>query len=181
MTMIEKNFVGIVAQRTFENLRIVCESEQSQFEVTQLLNSFIGLLAFPKKEHFKQWRNDGKLVFPNQRIEQIAREGKCDGDYYSMLRHLRNAVVHERLDLQSATQEIEMIRFQDEPLGGGQLDESGKPAHKYNFYLKVEDVYNILMGILYLEYQELHEEFPLPDVKKIADKFGWKLDVYGER
>jgi len=169
MTDYGKDFVKEFSRRTFENLKMVCDNKDKDgkpdYEVTQLLNSFIGLLIFPKEGPFSYKRRQD-INFPNSEIQKIAEDsncrkgnGDCHGDYFCMIRHLRNAIAHKRIEVVSkgviAEQEsiIEGVRFCD---------------RQVCFYLRVTHIYTILMSVFSLI---LEKDFPVDEAKLYAKYF----------
>lgn len=91
------------AQRTQANLdaiRRLRAEGQPVYEVTQLMNSLLGLLVFPKEKFFE--------VLPNMPLNQLKREGwpvpVISGPYRQarnlkqLIRFLRNAVAHFNIE-----------------------------------------------------------------------------------
>jgi hypothetical protein len=102
------NLIRDFAQRTRENLKALRALQESQpdrevYDVTQLINSMLGLLVFPQQRYM-----NGIPAIP---LEELAREGwpipKVVGDYpqvqdlKQMIRYLRNAISHCNLEFVS--------------------------------------------------------------------------------
>ena len=108
--MIYQDLVRDFAQRTRKNLNFIEEQVHSNpeielYEVTQLINSLLGLLVFPR-EHYH--RRDQKLedfcyipktplkTLENQgwpRVKVLAGQPPCR-DLRTLIRHLRNSIAH---------------------------------------------------------------------------------------
>lgn len=87
------------AERTRQNLEYIEQSKQNGsdvYEVTQLVNSLLGLLVFPQQRYFNQ--------IPETPIEQLQKDGwptiVVIGDFQphqnlkELMRYLRNAIAH---------------------------------------------------------------------------------------
>ena len=99
---------------------------QKCYEITQLINSFLGLLVFPKEKYFNflsSKNNDfthtstlKKLTNKtyDENYENTYKENNCERN---VIRHLRNAVCHRRLTIYPLTHnkstEIQKIKFED--------------------------------------------------------------------
>lgn len=99
---------------------------QKCYEVTQLINSFLGLLVFPKEKYFNFLsckENDFTHVpilknLVNKTYDEFYnntyKENICERN---VIRHLRNAVCHRRLTIypltHSKSAEIQKIKFED--------------------------------------------------------------------
>lgn len=104
--------------RTLENLTVVENIKLSTYEVTQLINSFIGLLILPNEERY--------VTIEDSDIQQTTLSGiknkttlcldknmqKEDKSLQNIVRHLRNSACHFRIKF-CGNNEIEKIRFQD--------------------------------------------------------------------
>lgn len=95
----EDNVIKDFARRTQHNLAAIDrlqESGHAVYEATQLINSMLGLLIFPKEEYFK--------AIPETPIKELEAQGwpvpKVTGnfeqvsDLRQLIRYLRNAVAH---------------------------------------------------------------------------------------
>ncbi|MBJ6750983.1 HEPN family nuclease [Geomonas anaerohicana] len=104
--MMYEELVADFAKRTRQNLetlrllQIKNDSGLSVFEVTQLINSMLGLLVFPQQRYFDE--------IPNTPLKELAATGwpipRVVGDYRQprdlrmLLRLLRNAVSHFNIE-----------------------------------------------------------------------------------
>ena len=107
------------AERTLHNLRLIREIEKAQperkaFEVTQLINSLLGLLVFPKENYLDQ--------VPDKTIDELKAEGwpipDVSAEYNQakglkdFVRLMRNGVAHFNVEfLSSQRNEITGIRI----------------------------------------------------------------------
>lgn len=97
--MVYEHVIRDFAQRTLRNMRVIDElKEQGQevYEITQLVNSTLGLLVFPQQGYVKR--------IPRTPLEQLRSDGwpvpKVRGGFdqvqnlNQLIRHLRNAIAH---------------------------------------------------------------------------------------
>lgn len=98
MNTSKKHFVKVVATRTLKNLEAIDRLHESQefefYEVTQLLNSCLGLLVFPQEERERE--------IPVIRFADFEEQGWPSPEFISgsvgnsreLIRFLRNAITH---------------------------------------------------------------------------------------
>lgn len=158
-----EEFVADFAERTFENLMLVCDKKTQSgegYEVTQLINSFTGLLIFPKekdkKEDLDSWKKE-LIEFPkHSKVEQAYDAGvnaAPHGEYYRpsgsskyfrLVYHLRNAVAHENVVVHDShigpMSSVEGFKFTD-------YNPNNK-EQEISFVLHNEDIYAILTDLL---------------------------------
>ncbi len=121
-----RNFDMDFAKRTWENLVYIrersCEGV-GVYEVTQLINSFLGLIVFP----FESAKNKAPLPLtvdedlmreinaaPNKRDTYCYDEKNFSGDSSEALFwHFRNAVAHRRISCHSENGKIDSIEIKD--------------------------------------------------------------------
>ena len=104
--------------RTLENLNIIENSTSKSYEITQLINSFVGLLVLPKEKAFSNI-DDAMIKEPilntiksNVKICK-SKTGKDESiNLKNIVKHLRNGVCHFRIDFYG-NQNIEKIRITD--------------------------------------------------------------------
>jgi len=179
--MMYEDFIKDFALRTLENLTIICKHKEDRdnpgYEVTQLVNSCVGLLLFPEAEYFDTlWKNEPTMNFPNPQIQNAAGQIECSqiinetpcrcvSHFGHMLRHLRNAVAHGTIKPipHVPMEEIERICFTDRQI---------------EINLSIGDVFNMLMSILCLI---LEGKFPRNKAMKCAKRFKTVLDIDGVR
>lgn len=126
---------------------------QKCYEVTQLINSFLGLLVFPKEKYFN-FLSNRKNNFSNvptlKRLTDKTynkvyistyRETRCERN---VIKHLRNAVCHDRLMIHplthNASTEIKAIQFEDEDI---REDHKGK----FSLIINIDDLEKILLEL----------------------------------
>ena len=87
-----KAFLGDFAQRTIVNLDAV-EKASDSYEITQLINSLLGLIIFPKERNWDMRYSTGwnrvlhkYVVYPKKRMTNS-----------NLMRNLRNAVSHSHI------------------------------------------------------------------------------------
>ena len=69
------------------------------FEVTELINSMVGLLIIPKEQYLSQVTNnliDQGLL--NKMIQCIRKDDYSDSTLKGIVKHMRNAVAHGRIE-----------------------------------------------------------------------------------
>ena len=99
------NLVKDFAQRTRQNLELLKTLQRQHpdleiYEVTQLINSMLGLLVFPQQRYVRN--------IPRVPLDELARQGwpipRVKGDYpqvsdlNQLVRYLRNAVAHFNIE-----------------------------------------------------------------------------------
>lgn len=119
----ENNYVQEFFERTLYNLELYYEyhersKEIFKYEITQLINSLLGLVVFVKE--------DG-VVFNSITLAEIKVENEItwnychrdggrfeDKNFKNFLRHIRNAISHKNLTIKSNNEnEIDSIVFKD--------------------------------------------------------------------
>lgn len=127
----EESFERVFAKRTLANLEFIekeVESKRNEgfedkdidyvFEVTQLINSFVGLLIFPKESYYRNVRYNDRFISneANEIINQLnnsTNKFRCSYQYIdgrgenrrerlspkTLARHFRNAVAHNHLSI----------------------------------------------------------------------------------
>jgi len=118
--MMYKEVIQDFARRTRKNLeaidRLHAEGRQV-YEVTQLVNSILGLLVFPQQEYVDQ--------IPHIALDELRRDGwpipKVTGrfeqvrDLNQLIRYLRNAITHFNIKfIGDGQNEIEVLRVWNE-------------------------------------------------------------------
>lgn len=103
-----KNLVKDFALRTRKNLVALRELQKAQpeaeiYEVTQLINSMLGLLVFPQQKYVRS--------IPKTPLDELVRQGwpvpQVDGNYpqaenlNDLVRLLRNSISHCNMEFQS--------------------------------------------------------------------------------
>lgn len=112
-----QNLVIDFIQRTKENLAFIefkVKTEDSQvYEVTQLINSMLGLLVFPHE----RYRGDIPAI-PLKELEQKGWLVPCiEGNFpqvenlKELIRYLRNAVAHTNLEFVSDNHNLSGLRL----------------------------------------------------------------------
>jgi len=102
--------------RTEKNLRAIeklSQEGESVYEVTQLINSLLGLLVYPKENFFEEIPEITRETMikqgwplPDEEISQIQNLRK-------LVKNMRNAVAHFNVELITDKNEIEGIRFKN--------------------------------------------------------------------
>lgn len=109
----EKAFVKDFVSRTKENI----DHGNNPYEVTQLINSLIGLLILPKEKYYERISNrmvDKELLEKVEKCVIIKPEDKALTLRY-IIRRMRNAIAHFHIDfkIDANTREISEIIFSD--------------------------------------------------------------------
>jgi len=109
------------ARRTLHNLRFI-EGNKTQpdvYEVTQLINSMLGLLVFPKEEFW-----DTILPIPLKDIPSFQKiHVRCDtykekcNDLKTLIRHMRNSISHFRIEFRDDKNYVSHIAMSDQHNG----------------------------------------------------------------
>lgn len=97
-----KNLVKDFVERTRSNLEVVrsvAKTDGEAYEVTQLINSMLGLLVFPEQEFYEK--------IPETKLADLKKEGwpipRVRGNYMDvsnlkqLARYLRNGIAHFNL------------------------------------------------------------------------------------
>lgn len=120
--MMYEEFIADFARRTKSNLLVIEENAKFSkdcYEVTQMINSLVGLLVFPQQKYFQKIPTE----FPTKEMERILDNSKSTYPdevnkpkaFNTIIKHMKNAVSHERLSiLPQGPQEIEEIVFRDQ-------------------------------------------------------------------
>lgn len=108
----DKEFLKDFVERTKANYKSV---KNGPYEVTQLINSMIGLLIIPQQKEFNRISDElldaglldkiKKCVFKNTYSSPL--------DLKEISRHIRNAISHNRIMFYSENNSISSIRFTD--------------------------------------------------------------------
>ena len=116
--MIYTNLVRDFIERTRKNLeyietRVQSDPEAEVYEVTQLVNSLLGLIIFPKEQYFEH--------IPQDSLEELQKMGwvipKVSGqfaqvsDLRQLMCYLRNSIAHSNLELISDGYTLTGIRL----------------------------------------------------------------------
>ena len=81
------------------------------YEVTQLLNSMLGLLIFPKERFFEKIKNKSWDTMVEEGWPLPSGDNAHVSDLEELIRHMRNAVAHFNIELVNDGNEIIGIRF----------------------------------------------------------------------
>jgi hypothetical protein len=121
--MMYKEVIQDFARRTRKNLEVLDQLHaegREVYEVTQLVNSTLGLLVFPQQEYVDQ--------IPRTPLDELSRDGwpipKVKGqfeqvrDLNQLIRYLRNAITHFNIKfIGDGQNEIEVLRVWNEDRG----------------------------------------------------------------
>ena len=132
-------FTKDFAARTLENLKYIEEAQKegrSTYEVTQLVNSFLGLIVFPQEQDYARIR---RVQIAQKIIDDLCSgvmENTYTGQYgevnlESIVYHFRNAISHGHVEPHTdRNKEISVLCFHDFT--------SNKNKPNANFQIKVE-------------------------------------------
>jgi hypothetical protein len=108
--------------RTLHNLKIYREEKRKntktfEYEATQLINSFLGLIVFIKDQGIEENEDLNTFLDNNQPKKWEYKKSNKEEvhDFANFLRHLRNAVAHpnEKLIANADNDDISSITFKD--------------------------------------------------------------------
>lgn len=117
------DFTRDFAERTLKNLDYIETSEkkgENTYEITQLINSFLGLIVFPQendKARVSQVAIDSKII---QDLDVCITGNTYTGQYgavnlQNLIYHFRNAISHGHIEpYANENGEIFKIEFQDQ-------------------------------------------------------------------
>lgn len=127
MKFSEGKFVEEFFERTLKNLEYYTEKDRSNsekcfYEVTQLINSLLGLIVFIKEKNGQSLPNSIYERF-KEKFEEESTEGLWDyrdkqenpevKTSRTLIRHLRNAIAHARIEAKGNGKDIGSIKFKD--------------------------------------------------------------------
>ena len=97
-------------------------SSEEKYDVTLLLNCLLALLVLPKEKFYnnipEEIQHDWGLT--KEHIKKVSCE-TCGYKLREIVRHLRNAIVHMRIETTNdGNKNIEMVKFKD--IGGFELE-----------------------------------------------------------
>ncbi len=111
------------AKRTKKNLDFVREAAKKEnpteakvYEFTQLINSMLGLLVFPKEEYYKKIED---IKF-DELVDQGWPKISSSGDFSDaktlgeLLCHMRNAITHFHIEFLHEREELNGVKLWDE-------------------------------------------------------------------
>ncbi|TIH13502.1 hypothetical protein D0S45_14405 [Marinifilum sp. JC120] len=131
--------VRVFSERTFANLEYIEKAKQngdSVYEATQLINSLLGLIIFPK-EHTDS-------IIPNKPLDELKNWPLFDDceDLNDFIRLFRNAIAHCNIQL-LGNDKIEGIRFENK-------NRQGITTWEQNFSLdEIRSIANKLYDLMY--------------------------------
>ena len=107
--MMYEDVVAEFAWRTQQNLRLVEESRRQgtdAFETTQLINSMLGLLVFPREEYVDRIPRIplAQLRAAGWPLPRVRNDFSQAGDLAELVRYLRNAISHFNLEFRGDAQ-----------------------------------------------------------------------------
>lgn len=115
----QEKFMPEFIERTLTNLRWIENSEPATYEVTQLLNSFTGLLVLPHQkvqDSIEDSDISSDLLHKIQSSVRICLDCSkrvTDKSLKNIVRHLRNGICHWHVQFCGST-EIEAIQITDQ-------------------------------------------------------------------
>lgn len=137
-----KNLVKDFAKRTLENNKIY----NGKYEVTNLINSSLGLFIFPEQNFFDKILNE--WVSPELLDELITNTESTYEEPINLkniCKHIRNGIAHFRLKLMSNnSKEITEIIISDHF-----LDRQSKKSYDFKIKISIENLER-----LYFEFSE---------------------------
>jgi len=106
--------------RTQKNLKAIERLKREDvevYEVTQLLNSMLGLLIFPKERFFEKIQNKRWDMMVKEEWPLPSEDYSHVSDLKQLITNMRNAVAHCNIELIPEHGEIISIEFRDYPWG----------------------------------------------------------------
>ena len=137
----ESDFSKEFFKRTIYNLELYSKnsttSEEFKYEVTQLINSLLGLIVFVKEDKLDiRYINLKDIVEIDPIVWKYCdrKGGRLEEKNFSnFLKHLRNAIAHKRLVIKSNEKEIYSVVFVDE-----------YKNNKFKVELNIDQIYNLV-------------------------------------
>jgi len=138
----EGEFVKDFAKRTRKNLEYM---KNCEYDVTQLINSSVGLIILPKEEHLICIADNmiGDDLY-NEMVKciKVNTYEKCN--LSEIVRHIRNAIAHNRIEFKAEKESIGKI---------GKIEEIIIKDHRYrNKYREAADFKMIITIELLYEF-----------------------------
>ena len=118
--------------RTQKNLIVIeCLKEKGVkvYEVTQLLNSMLGLLIFPKERFFEKIQNKRWDMMVKEEWPLPSEDYSHVSDLKQLITNMRNAVAHCNIELIPEHGEIISIEFRDYPWGDNHKEPHWKEVY----------------------------------------------------
>ena len=113
----DSEFIKDFISRTKRNI----DQGRHPFEVTQLINSLVGLLILPKERYYDSIRNNMVNAQLLRTMQEYVTKGKTGKtcSLQQIVRHMRNSVSHFHIECKAdaSTMEIDKIVFTDYPNG----------------------------------------------------------------
>lgn len=109
---LEEEFIS----RTEKNLRAIeklSQDGESVYEVTQLINSLLGLLVYPREKFFDEIPEITRETMINQGWPLPDEEISQIQNLRDLVKNMRNAVAHLNIDFIADNNEIVGIRFKN--------------------------------------------------------------------
>lgn len=198
------NFVKDFAKRTLENAVLIAEqkSERNEgYEVTQLINSFFGLLVFPlenDKQNKNNKQNDNQQDSDTLKwLKHCPNEPQCNfytaktskyrghkiSEYERMIRCLRNAVAHKGLralteseltqDGQHTSPSQNLFPEKVGEIAGFEFTEKKESNVVTSYKLSNQQIFDVLINILH---NTLEADFPKDKAVLLAERLGLNTD-----
>ena len=150
MAEYSKEFVKDIIRRTNENLN----NYQGDYDVTQLINSAIGLLIIPHEKYYS--RIDNTFVSTSM-LHEIRNSIKNNTypretdeiELRDIVKHIRNGIAHSRIYFESDNGELSEIQILDHRKQYTKTDKRGGkktvPVADFEIVLSVENLRNFMM------------------------------------
>lgn len=146
--MIYENLVRDFAARTIDNYKRISDGP---YEVTQLINSAVGLLIIPQQKHYNLIAD--KLVSEEllDKMKQCVENNSYikELNLQQIARHLRNSIAHARMSFKGSEKgtgktEIESVVFEDENKDSGEYIRMNIPVEVLReFFLVFADAVSV--------------------------------------
>lgn len=113
-----KNLVMDFIERTQKNLEFIeqaarFEEDGQVFEVTQLINSLLGLIVFPRENYYENIPETplAELETQGWKIPAVSGQFEQVKDLRQLMKYLRNAIAHSNLEFDSDGVNLTGIRL----------------------------------------------------------------------
>lgn len=146
--MMYEDLVRDFAARTIDNYKRI---SNEPYEVTQLINSAVGLLVIPQQKHYNKISD--KLVSEEllDKMKQCVESNsyKKALNLQQIARHLRNSIAHARMSFKgrekgTGKKEIESVVFEDENEYSGEYVRMNIPVEVLReFFLAFADAVSV--------------------------------------
>lgn len=146
----EREFIKDFAERTKNNCEAMKKGQRPYYEVTQLINSMVGLLVIPQTEIYQEITD--KMISADllNDVKKCVKRNTYkdeDNDLKTIARHIRNGIAHSRIGFCAEKEpqngrplQIKTVIFKDEYKNGNK---------KVEYHFEIEIPIDVLREFLY--------------------------------